>query len=153
MLLNMHNKCKKAWKRFKIQIKTLSTLFDPFPFGLSTFIRLSEFTLRIYLSTCFPKCDMFLESPWAGQTGNVGKVGNEGKSGKLRKVGKVGQVGKVGKVGTVEKVWKLGKVGNVGRVQKVGKVQKVRKGQNSSKYLKISPNSSKMLQIGFDHSK
>ena len=26
-----------------------------------------------------PKCDMFLESPGADQTGNVGKLGNKGK--------------------------------------------------------------------------
>ena len=35
-----------------------------------------------------PKCDIFLESPLADQTGNVGKVGNLGKVGKVGKIGK-----------------------------------------------------------------
>ena len=36
------------------------------------------------LMSLTPKCDRFLEMPWAGQTENVGKVGN------VEIVGKVG---------------------------------------------------------------
>ena len=45
------------------------------------------------LMSLTPKCDMFLESPQADQTGNVGKVGNVGKAGIVGKFGKVGRVG------------------------------------------------------------
>ena len=45
------------------------------------------------LMSLTPKCDTFLESAQADQTGNVGKVGNVGKAGIVGKFGKVGRVG------------------------------------------------------------
>ena len=61
------------------------------------------------LMSVTPKCEMFLESPWADQTSNVEEIGNPGKVGKVGKAGKVGKVGNIGKVG---KEGKWEKVGN-----------------------------------------